>query len=349
MKILVRAPNWVGDAVMCLPALEAIRKRYPDAQISILARPSVIDLFRGQGIADKFIVYDRKNQHSGFWGREKLARDLKRERYDVAILFQNAFEAAWLAWRAHIPERIGYRRDARGILLTKSIATPKPGETPSHESFYYLELLRRADWIEKLEPLQRIALHVDEPARSAAENKFAAAGVKSGALRLAIAAGAAYGSAKCWLPDRYAAVADRFIDEFAGDVILFGAAAENEVGERIAAAMRHRPLNLVGKTSIAELPALLNACHLFIGNDSGAMHVAGAVGLRVVGIFGSSDPQGTSPMTPDFRLVRHEVECSPCFLRTCPIDHRCMTRIEVSDVWLAAESWVHELAGGKIA
>ena len=149
MKILVRAPNWVGDAVMCLPALEAIRKRHPDAQISILARPWVIDLFRGQGIADKFIVYDRKNQHSGFWGREKLSSDLKRESYEVAILFQNAFDAAWLAWRSHIPERIGYRRDARGILLTKPIATPKPGETPTHESFYYLELLRRAGWIEE--------------------------------------------------------------------------------------------------------------------------------------------------------------------------------------------------------
>ncbi len=349
MKILVRAPNWVGDVVMCLPAFEAIRYRQPDAEISILARPSVIDIFDGQRLADKLIVYEHRNQHAGFWGRERLVRELKREHFDVAILFQNAFDAAWLAWRAGIPGRIGYRRDARGFLLTNSIRTPKPGETPAHESYYYLELLRRAGWLDALPPLHRISLRVDDAARSSAENKLSAAGAKSGALRLAIAAGAAYGSAKCWLPERYAAVADRFIDEFGGDVILFGASAETEVGRAYRRGHEAPSIQFRGTNFYRRVPALLSTCHLFIGNDSGAMHVAGAVGVRVVGIFGSSDPLGTAPLTPEFRLVRHEVECSPCFLRTCPIDHRCMTRIAVNDVWAAAESWARELAGGEIA
>lgn len=349
MKILVRAPNWVGDAVMCLPAFEAIREAKPEAHVAILARPWVLELFEGQGIAGELIAYDRKGQHSGFFGREKLARELRAKAFDAAILFQNAFDAAWLVSRAAIPERIGYQRDARGIFLTKSVPVPKSSETPEHEAYYYLELLRRAGWIAELPRLTRISLRIDASRRASAEEKLAQSGIRQGAMRVAIAAGAAYGSAKCWAPARYAAVADRFVDEFQADVILFGAVGESEVAQRIAAAMRHKPINLVGRTTIGELPALLSTCDVFIGNDSGAMHVAGAVGVRVVGIFGSSDPFGTSPLTPDFKLVRNPVECSPCYLRKCPIDHRCMTRISVGDVLSAAEPWAREIAGGRIA
>ena len=348
MKILVRAPNWVGDAVMSLPALEAIRKSKPDATIAVLARPLVIELYEGQGFADELIVYDRKAEHSGFAGRERLARSLRAKQFDAAVLFQNAFDAAWIVKRARIPERIGYARDARGFLLTRAIPTPKDGEIPEHECYYYLELLRRAGWIESLPIVKQISLRIDDPRRASAEQKLAQAGARKGALRLAIAAGAAYGSAKCWSPARYAAVADRFVDEFGADVILFGASGEIEVAQRIAAGMRHTPINLVGRTSIGELPSLLSTCQLFIGNDSGAMHVAGAVGVRVVGIFGSSDPGGTSPFASQFRLVRNPVDCSPCFLRKCPIDHRCMTGISVDDVLAPALPWARELTGGRI-
>jgi heptosyltransferase II len=314
----------------------------------VLARPWVIALYEGQGIADELIVYDRKSEHSGFAGRTRLARSLRAKEFDAAVLFQNAFDAAWMVKRARIRNRIGYARDWRGFLLTHSIPTPKEGEIPGHECYYYLELLRRAGWIERLPEIRRISLRVDPLRRAAAEKTLAQAGGREGALRLAIAAGAAYGSAKCWSPARYAAVADRFVDEFGADVILFGASGETEVTQRIAAGMRHTPINLVGRTPIGELPALLSACQIFIGNDSGAMHVAGAVGLRVVGIFGSSDPFGTSPFTPDFKLVRTAVDCSPCFLRKCPIDHRCMTRISVDNVLTPALPWARELEGGRI-
>jgi lipopolysaccharide heptosyltransferase II len=332
VKILVRATNWVGDAVMSLPALRAIRGRWPEAEIAVLARPWVAELYRHQQCADRLLVYDHRGRHGGFWGRERLARELRAARFDTAVLLQNAFEAAWLAWRARIPERIGYARDRRSWLLTRAVAVPVRGEVPPHQSYYYLELLRRVGWIERLPAVDAIALRVPEEVRREAEQKLLAAGARPGATRIAFAPGATYGSAKCWLPERYAALADGLIAAADADVILFGAPPEREMAERIARSMQRRAVNLAGATSIGELPGLLRACRLFVGNDSGAMHVAAAVGLPVVGIFGPTDPEATRPASPQFTLVREPVSCSPCLLRHCPIDHRCMTRISVEQV-----------------
>ncbi|HEV2288478.1 MAG TPA: lipopolysaccharide heptosyltransferase II [Candidatus Acidoferrales bacterium] len=340
MKILVRATNWVGDAVMCIPALEAIRARWPQAEIAILARRWVGDIYSGQAFADRVIVQDVSPRNPFLV--EGMARTLRRERFDCAILFQNAFSAAWLAWRAGIAQRIGYARDGRSFLLTQAIAVPGKNEIPAHESYYYLELLRRAGWIEKLPEIAEIRLELAPGASEAAESRLLQAGVKSKAIRIAIAPGAAYGSAKCWLPERFAEVADALIGEFAADVILFGTTSEAEVCGKIAARMRHRPVNLAGQTPIGELPALFSRCQLFLGNDSGAIHVAAAVGVPVVAIFGPTDPEGTSPVTLKRSLVRHPVSCSPCFLRECPIDHRCMTRVEVAGVHAAAVKWLEK-------
>ena len=144
MKLLIRATNWVGDAILALPALRAVRSKFPDAHISILARPYVADIYRGQDVADELITYDPIGEHRGWTGRNKLISTLRSAHFDVALLLQNAFDAAWLAWRAQIPQRIAYARDARSLLLTEAIAVPRPGEIPAHERFYYLELLRRA-------------------------------------------------------------------------------------------------------------------------------------------------------------------------------------------------------------
>jgi len=150
MKILIRATNWVGDAIMALPALRAVRGRFPEATIAIVARPYVADIYRGQEICDELIAYDPKGAHAGLSGRERLAKEFRARKFDVALLLQNAFDAAWLSWRAGIPERIGYARDGRSLLLTKRIPVPKRSEIPPHEQFYYLELLRRAGWIDSL-------------------------------------------------------------------------------------------------------------------------------------------------------------------------------------------------------
>ncbi len=332
MKILVRATNWVGDAVLCIPALRAIRARWPAAEISILAKKWVAALYEGQGLADRFIVLDDDTADT-----EKL---LAEGRFDAAILFQNAFHAAWLAWRAGIPERIGYLRDGRGLLLTRGFPVPRAGEIPAHEAFYYAELVRRAGWINELPKIDEIRLHITEVARAAAEKRMLEVGVRQGAPRIALAPGAAYGSAKCWPPERFAQLADRLIARFNADVILFGAPSERDIAERISSRMQRRPVNLTGQTSIGELSAYFAACQLFIGNDSGAMHVAAGASVPVVAIFGSTDPDGTAPLTPRRTLVRHAPSCSPCFLRHCPVDHRCMTRIEADAVENAAAAWL---------
>lgn len=339
MKILIRATNWVGDAILALPALRAVRSKFPEAEIAVLARPYVADIYRDQDICNQLIAYDSR-KHAGFFGRERLAAELRAQKFNLALLLQNAFDAAWLAWRAGIPERIGYARDGRSFLLTKPIPVPKTGEIPPHERFYYLELLRRAGWIDSLPDDSYISLNVSDLSRKRAEEFLAQSGVRPNSLRIAIGAGASYGSAKCWPPSRFAELANRLQPESDADVILFGTAAEAAVTRAISSELRRPPIDLTEKTSIADLPALLSQCHLFIGNDSGAMHVAAAVGLPVVAVFGPTDPYGTAPVTSRCTIVQEKPYCSPCFLRHCPTDHRCMCAITPEMVEAAVKPWL---------
>src|ERR1700730_2232523 len=291
---------------MALPALRAVRARFPEARIAIVARPYVADIYRGQKICDELISYDPKGAHAGLSGRERLVQRLRGLKFDVALLLQNALDAAWLAWRAAIPERIGYARDGRSLLLTKKIAVPNRGEVPAHEQFYYLELLRRAGRINSLPGESFITLDVSEEHRRHAEEALASAGTRRNVLRIAIGAGASYGSAKCWPPERFADFVNRFRLHTHADVILFGTATEQKVSDAIAAGIKGPSISLVGKTAIADLPALVSRCQLFVGNDSGAMHVAAAVGLPVAWIFGPADPHGTAPITPRCTVVQEK-------------------------------------------
>jgi len=343
MKIMIRATNWVGDAIMALPALRIVRQKFPDASICIVARPYVADIYRNQGICDELIPYDPRGTHKGLRGRDQFALALRAQKFDVALLLQNAFDAAWLAWRAQIPQRIGYARDGRSLLLTKAIPVPKLGEIPAHEKFYYLELLRRAGWLDSLPELDHIALQVPEAQKRTAEDVLLAAGSRPSTLRLAIGAGASYGSAKCWPPDRFADVANRFLCERDADIILFGTPGELPVSTAIVAGMTRKPVDLTGKTAIADLPALLSQCHLFLGNDSGAMHVAAAVGLPTIAVFGPTDPEGTSPVTTRFSIVQQKPYCSPCFLKRCPTDHRCMKAVTPEMVLSSVQQWAVQL------
>jgi heptosyltransferase II len=343
VKIMIRTTNWVGDAIMALPAIRAVRKRFLQAEIVILARPYVAEIYRHQDVADRLIPYDVRGEHAGISGREHLAAQLRAQEFDVALLMQNAFDAAWLAWRAGIPQRIGYARDGRSLLLTKAIPVPQLSEIPPHEKFYYLELLRRVGWIDDLSDDPFIELDVCTEASRRAAESLSAAGARPNALRVAIGAGASYGSAKCWPPSRFAEVANRLQSESDADMILFGTAAEAAVSQAIIAGMRRPPIDLTGKTAIADLPALLSQCHLFLGNDSGAMHVAAAVGLPVVAVFGPTDPLGTAPVTPRCTIVQEKPYCSPCFLRRCPTDHRCMKQVTPDAVSSAIKPWLAAL------
>lgn len=341
-RILVRVPNWVGDAVLCLPALDKLREKFPAAELTVLARPGVADLFRRRAGVGRVLLFEHRGRHRGLGGLWRLVGELRREQFEQAVLFQNAFQAALLTWLAGIPRRVGYARDARGPLLTHPIPVPRPGEVPPHETYYYLELLHRAGWLATLPVVERIPLEPEPAAVERMRGRLRELGLgepnPAARLRVVLAPGAAYGSAKCWLPERYAALADRLVETYNAAVLLCGTWAETSLGEAITARMQAKPISLLGATTLEEFLALLPAMDLFIGNDSGAMHLAAGVGLPQVVIFGPTDEAGTGPLNPRARLVKQAVSCSPCFLRHCPVDHRCMTRVSVEQVWQAVEA-----------
>src|SRR5258708_10242662 len=295
MKLLIRATNWVGDAIMALPALQAVRKRFPQAEIAILALPYVADIYRGQGVADELIGSDRKGQHAGIRGKEQLAAELKAKKFATALLLQNAFDAAWIAWRAGIPERIGYDCDARGLLLSNAIRVPRAGEIPAHEKFYYLELLKRAGWIDALPDVSEISLLVTDEQSLRAEEKLQSFGARRGAMRVAVGAGASYGSAKCWPPERFAAAINRLMRERKAEIILFGTLAEAAVSTAIQAGLDQAGLDLTGKTKISRLTRLLSRCTVFFGDHSGALHRAPPGGVPVGVVFRPSAPLANAP------------------------------------------------------
>jgi len=311
-NILIRATNWVGDAVMCLPALRAIRDRFPEAHITILAKSWVADLYAQESFTDRILMCDAKP----WWA---MAVELRRHHFDCAILLQNAFEAALVVTLAGIPTRIGYNRDGRGLLLTRAVKVPKLGEIPRHERYYYLELLRRARLIDKMPSGD---IHI-MPASSADRTKRI----------IGISPGAAYGTAKRWLPDRFAEAAATLANERGAAIALFGSRSERALCEEIVQMLAgYDVTNYAGQTTLEQFIGLAASCELFLTNDSGAMHIASALGVPTVAIFGATNDEATGPTGPRSRVVREKVECSPCLLRECPIDHRCMTRVSARRV-----------------
>jgi heptosyltransferase-2 len=329
-KILVRATNWVGDAVMSLPALRALHERFPAAEIAILAKPWVADLYGREPFCHRVIPYTPTSLGSKW----RAARALRAENFDCAILLQNAFEAAAVVFAARIPERIGYARDGRRALLTRAVPVPKPGEIPRHERFYYLELLHRAGVLDALPQNDFIRLDGAPAARLAGLDRFRKLGM--GENIVGVSPGAAYGAAKQWLPDRFAAAASRVALDLGGKVAIFGSESERELCAFVESACTAPAKNFAGETSLAEFIEMAAACRVYLTNDSGAMHIASALGVPTVTVFGATDEEGTGPTGPLARIVREPVECSPCLKRECPIDHRCMTRVESDRVAQAA-------------
>jgi heptosyltransferase-2 len=334
-KIMVRATNWIGDAVMSLPALEALRARFPDSEIVLVSKPWVSEIYLNHPAISRQIVYDAAGEHRGARGFWRLVRKLRAERFDAAILLQNAFQAAWMAWCAGIPVRIGYVRDGRSSLLSEAVEVPPPAAY-GHQVYYYLQLLFRAGIIERPETQHEVRLHLAESEQRWAAKQLQTVGLSGRRFLVGLSPGASFGGAKRWLPDRYANLADRLIDALGADVLIFGSPAERALAEAVARAMNHTPVLVAGETTLREFMALLAKCHLVITNDSGPMHVAAALGLPLVAIFGSTNERATGPVSLRARIIKHPVECSPCGLRECPIDFRCMNGISVDEVYTAA-------------
>lgn len=330
-KILVRGPNWIGDAVMCTPALAALRSGFPDADVTLWVNPTIAELLRENPHVDRVFVYDKATIHQGFSGKMKLVRELEKESFDLAVLFQNAFEAAFLTRLARIPIRCGYPTDGRGFLLTISAPLPKGR---CHQVDYYLHLLRALGVAEssRIPILQTTQLEED-----AIRQRLREYGIASGDRVVAINPGATYGSAKRWSTGRYAELADRLIESHQAKVLILGGPGEEVIGREITAQMRHEAVMWSGRLAVRELMAVIRQADLLITNDSGPMHIAAAFGVPLVAIFGPTDPEVTSPVGENCVLLRHPVECSPCLLRECPIDHRCMVQITVDQAFEAAD------------
>ncbi len=318
---------------MSLPALRAIRNRYPDARITVLAKPWVAALYEGELSIDRVIPLEAASGARDWKAKWDLARRLRDESFDLAVLLPNSFESAAVVWLAGVKRRVGYARDGRSWLLTDAIALPAKGEIPRHERFYYLEMLRRAGLIEAIPDVPEIRLDGVAEARRRGAELFAKAGVKLPVI--GVSPGAAYGAAKRWLPERFGEAAARLAGEAGGSVAVFGSAAERPMCEEVARASGGR--NFAGETSLREFIDMTAACQLFLTNDSGAMHIASALGVPSVTVFGPTDESATGPLGPLARLVREPVECAPCLLRECPIDHRCMTRVTAQQVIVAAQ------------
>jgi len=330
---------------MCLPALQALRVSFPGSHIAIIARPWVADIYRCEAFCDEVIEYDAPRGWRGIGRKLATAKMLRLGRFDCAILLQNAFEAALLTRWARIPVRIGYDRDRRGALLTNRIPVPQPGEIPVHQRFYYLELLKRAGLIQSYSPESPVAFTSTDAARRRGAERFHEYEIEGRVI--GVSPGAAFGSAKRWLPERFAQAALQVAKAEDAKVVVFGTAEEAALGEQVAAMVAEggiRALNLAGKTKLHDFIDMAAACDLFLTNDSGTMHIASAMGVPTVAIFGPTDEAATGPAGNRYRVLRHPVDCAPCHLRECPIDHRCMTGISAEEAADAAKQLLKQVS-----
>jgi heptosyltransferase-2 len=331
-KILLRGPNWVGDAVLAIPAMKAVRAKFPEAEITLLVRPWVAGVFTGAPFVDR-VWAEPKPAGLGDWVR--LARGVREKRFDLALLFPNSFESAAMMFLGRVPQRIGYATDHRSWLLTQSI---RPGGK-KHQVDYYLDIARAIS-AEANPPSIEIKATAEE--KKQARRLLASTGIESGRRFMVMNPGAAYGSAKRWGEDRFAEAGDALAAEFGFDVVIIGSEVERSIAETIQERMRNRVAVLNGKTSLETLIGVIAESSLVVTNDSGPMHIAAAVGVPTVAIFGATDDRVTSPYGQRTRVVKEPVDCSPCMLRECPIDHRCMTRVTAEQVCKAAREVLNE-------
>jgi heptosyltransferase-2 len=319
-RLVVRLPNWLGDAVMALPALAAVRRHFAQSTLVLAAPASIAPLFaeRTPAAPDEILTVDRRRE----------SRDLRGARADAVLLLPNSFGSAWIARRSGIPERWGFAASGRRWLLTRAVRRPRGTR---HQVAYYLELVR-ALGIDAPDAMPRIEPRPETAARAA--RLLASAGVPEQARLVGFAPGAAYGHAKRWPPDRVAAVAATLARRDGVTPVIFGAEADRDTGREIESSLPPdvRAVNVIGRTDLRLLVGVVARCAAFVSNDSGAMHVAAALGVPVTAIFGPTDERVTAPAGERHVVVRHEVFCRPCHLRDCPIDHRCMKRITVDDV-----------------
>lgn len=340
-RILIRSTNWLGDSVITMPAVDSLRRAFPESRITVLARDNLASLWEMNPDVDEVLPFTPSRGFKEMGNRIRRARSLRERAFHTAILFPNSFGAALGPWLAGVPERVGYGGQWRRALLTRPVSRPADLEG-KHQSYHYQHLIRtlHPSLPESPPPLPRI--DIPEGMARWAEGLLAAYGIrKEEQFTLGLHPGAAFGPAKRWIPERFAASANRILEKRWGGVLLFGGGAEFSLCLRVAPLIRGSVVSLAGRTTLAELAALISRCDLLIANDTGTMHLAGAVGTPVVAVFGSTDPSVTGPLGPS-RVVRVPVDCGPCSRRVCTADFRCMRRVTAEMVSRAAIELLEE-------
>jgi heptosyltransferase-2 len=345
-RILIRSTNWIGDAVMTMPAVQRLRELEPHSHIAMLCHAKLHDLWRHNPFLSEIITFTKHPD----------LQEIRDRRFDVALLFPNSFRSAWEVWRAGIPCRIGFSGDCRRYLLTHvvpqtrgehpvrkpvtvsgKIVSVQTCPAPRHQTHHYLDLISYLGGRRDFCPPRIHFAYEDLPHLA----KFFH---EDGRPLLGINAGAEFGPAKRWPPTRFAETAYQIHATHDCRWLIFGCAADTPIASMIENELRQKGIppgdiiNLAGKTSLLELCALLKVCRLLITNDTGPMHIAYALGTPLVAIFGSTSSELTGPLGPNCMVIREPVECSPCFLRECPIDFRCMNAVTVQRVTEAALS-----------
>ncbi len=320
---------------MALPAMADVRRRFPEARIVVAARRSVADLFRLVAFVDGIINQD--------------VEALRASGADVAVLLPKSFASAWLARRAGIAERWGYATDWRGWLLTRAIRRPKGG---LHQGAYYQRLISALGMnAGPLEP----ALTIPDRAVASARELLAGRGWDRERSLVVLAPGAAYGTAKRWIPAHVSTLIDDLVRQ-GRTCVLVGSRADTATTRGIRDAVdgtnRAQVIDVLGETSLEMLAATLSIAHACVANDSGAMHMAAAVGTPVVALFGPTREYETAPLTRSggrAEVLTHPVSCRPCMLRECPIDHRCMTGIDPARVLVSVKRLLGSDPGEQLA
>jgi lipopolysaccharide heptosyltransferase II len=305
-RIFIRGSNWLGDNVISIPAVRAIKRGRPDAHVTVLAPEKIAAVWRVVPEVDEVISLGRKS----LWRAVGLIRGLPR--FDAGMVFPNSFRVAFELWLAGVPRRVGYAGHGRRWLLNQIVRQSEHKGPPPHQAEHYVDIAR--------------SLGIDAEAGEIAVASLPRATAPMD--RIGLCPGAEYGPAKRWLPERFAAVAAATD----GQWVLFGTAKDAAIGAEIAAALGDHCLNLIGQTTLEQLIEELRKCRLLLTNDTGTMHLATLIGTPVVAVFGSTEPTLTGPLGRGNYVVRHQVECSPCFLRECPLDFRCMKAVTVEEV-----------------
>jgi heptosyltransferase-2 len=334
-RILVRAPNWLGDVVMSLPALRAVRRAFPDARLSILIKQELASFFDGSAWVEEVIAYKVSQGLRGLWDRSDVIRRIRAGRFDIAILFPGSFSSALWVTLAGVPVRAGFALDGRGFLLTHK-TNPEAAALNGHQVHYHLSLLEKTLGISG-NPNDFVP-DVHEPHRHKMRAWLEERRRRSSSKLIGLAPAAAYGPAKEWPADRYAGLIDLLSENHGAECVLLGAPAERARCETVASLAAGTPIVAAGEASVGEAIALLSLCDAFVGNDSGSMHVAGALGVPTAGIFGSTRPDRTAPLGPRTKVLYEQIECSPCMQRTCRFGHyECLKRISIEAVAAALD------------